>query len=119
MKPSERRKDNDQINFYLLHLHFKLLHSAAPRAYTLHLYLYTYTSTSTIFFQTFAGINNMCQLIYSLDKISHKADVFDCHVVEVGSGPGALTRSLLNQEIRHLHAVEIDHRFIPSLEVRI
>lgn len=67
----------------------------------------------------FAGLNNMCQLIYSLDKISQKADVFDCYVVEVGSGPGALTRSLLNQEIRHLHAVEIDHRFIPSLEVRI
>ena len=47
-----------------------------------------------------------------------KADVFDCHVVEVGSGPGALTRSLISAGVRHLHAVEIDKRFLPSLQVR-
>lgn len=51
------------------------------------------------------------------DKFARKADVFDCHVVEVGAGPGSLTRSLLSSGIRHLHAVEIDDRFLPSLEI--
>jgi len=51
------------------------------------------------------------------DKIARKADVFDCHVIEVGSGPGSLTRSLLNNGVKHVHGVEIDERFLPSLEV--
>jgi len=51
------------------------------------------------------------------DKIARKADAFDCHVIEVGSGPGSLSRSLLNAGTKHLHAVEIDERFMPSLEV--
>ena len=45
------------------------------------------------------------------------ADVFDCEVIEVGSGPGAFTRSILNQGVRHLHAVELDKRFLPTLEM--
>ena len=53
------------------------------------------------------------------DKIARKADVFDCHVVEVGCGPGSLTRSLLNNGVKHVHGVEIDERFLPSLEVSI
>ncbi|XP_002161204.1 dimethyladenosine transferase 1, mitochondrial isoform X1 [Hydra vulgaris] len=51
------------------------------------------------------------------DKIARKADVFDCNVIEVGSGPGSLSRSLLNAGLRHLYAVEIDKRFLPSLEL--
>lgn len=51
------------------------------------------------------------------DKMSRCADVFDCHVIEVGAGPGSLTRSLINGGIRHLHAVELDERFLPSLEI--
>ena len=54
---------------------------------------------------------------FSLDKIARRADVFDCHVIEVGCGPGSLTRSLLNNGVRHVHGVEIDERFLPSLEV--
>ncbi len=46
-----------------------------------------------------------------------KADVFDCHVCEVGSGPGSLTRSVLQAGVKHVAAVEIDKRFIPILEV--
>ena len=45
------------------------------------------------------------------------ADVFDCHVCEVGAGPGSLTRSLLQAGAKHVAAVEIDGRFMPSLEV--
>jgi 16S rRNA A1518/A1519 N6-dimethyltransferase RsmA/KsgA/DIM1 with predicted DNA glycosylase/AP lyase activity len=51
------------------------------------------------------------------DKIAGEADVFDCFVCEVGSGPGSLTRSVLHAGARHVAAVEIDRRFIPALEV--
>jgi len=43
--------------------------------------------------------------------------VFDCHVCEVGAGPGSLTRSLLRAGAKHVGAVEIDGRFLPSLEM--
>lgn len=51
------------------------------------------------------------------DKIAKVADVFDCHVCEVGAGPGSLTRSLLHAGAKHVAAVEIDRRFLPSLEM--
>ena len=44
--------------------------------------------------------------------------MFDCHVCEVGAGPGSITRSILQAGVRHLAAVEVDKRFIPVLEVR-
>ena len=45
--------------------------------------------------------------------------MFDCHVCEVGAGPGSLTRSLLHAGAKHVSAVEIDGRFMPSLEVHV
>ena len=51
------------------------------------------------------------------DKIAGEADVYDCFVCEVGSGPGSLTRSVLHAGARHVAAVEIDRRFIPALEM--
>lgn len=51
------------------------------------------------------------------DKIAKVADVFDCHVCEVGAGPGSLTRSLLHAGAKHVAAVEIDRRFLPTLEM--
>ena len=54
-----------------------------------------------------------------IDKIAKVADVFDCHVCEVGAGPGSLTRSLLHAGSKHVAAVEIDRRFLPSLEVHV
>ena len=57
------------------------------------------------------------QCVDFADKVVRKANVFDCHVCEVGAGPGSLTRSILQAGVRHLAAVEIDHRFIPVLEV--
>lgn len=55
--------------------------------------------------------------LWFTDKIAKVADVFDCHVCEVGAGLGSLTRSLLHAGSKHVAAVEIDRRFLPSLEV--
>ena len=52
-----------------------------------------------------------------LEKIASEADVFDCYVCEVGSGPGSLTRSILYAGASHVAAVEVDARFLPALEV--
>ena len=38
------------------------------------------------------------------------------HIVEVGPGPGGLTRALLEEGARHLTVIERDHRAIPALQ---
>ncbi|KAK5967277.1 rRNA adenine N(6)-methyltransferase, partial [Trichostrongylus colubriformis] len=38
-------------------------------------------------------------------------------VCEVGPGPGGITRAILEAECERLDVVEIDHRFIPPLEL--
>ncbi|RZV41988.1 MAG: 16S rRNA (adenine(1518)-N(6)/adenine(1519)-N(6))-dimethyltransferase RsmA [Acidimicrobiales bacterium] len=49
------------------------------------------------------------------DKIARLAGPHPA-VVEVGPGPGGLTRSLLNSGVEKLHVIEMDQRFIPVLE---
>ncbi|KAL0485257.1 mitochondrial dimethyladenosine transferase [Acrasis kona] len=52
------------------------------------------------------------------DKIVKQCgDVKDSVVIEVGPGPGPLTRSLINAGARRVIAVEKDERFFPSLQM--
>lgn len=44
-------------------------------------------------------------------------DLREAHVVEVGAGPGSLTRSLLLAGARRVIAIEKDRRFMPALEL--
>eukprot|EP01100_Stratorugosa_tubuloviscum_P000478 TRINITY_DN1108_c0_g2_i5.p1 TRINITY_DN1108_c0_g2~~TRINITY_DN1108_c0_g2_i5.p1 ORF type:complete len:370 (+),score=145.65 TRINITY_DN1108_c0_g2_i5:97-1206(+) len=51
-------------------------------------------------------------------KIARSAgDLKDCTVIEVGAGPGSLTRSLLFAGAKKVIAVEKDKRFQPALEM--
>jgi 16S rRNA (adenine1518-N6/adenine1519-N6)-dimethyltransferase len=46
----------------------------------------------------------------------HAGDLTDCDVVEIGPGPGGLTRGLLMEGARKVHVIEADSRFIPALQ---
>jgi len=49
-------------------------------------------------------------------KIARQAgDLADCDVLEIGPGPGGLTRGLLMEGARHVLAVEKDRRCLPAL----
>lgn len=49
-------------------------------------------------------------------KIARQAgDLRGCDVLEIGPGPGGLTRGLLAEGARHVLAIEKDHRCIPAL----
>jgi 16S rRNA A1518/A1519 N6-dimethyltransferase RsmA/KsgA/DIM1 with predicted DNA glycosylase/AP lyase activity len=56
--------------------------------------------------------------IHSVDKIVRYAgDLSSKTVLEVGPGPGSLTRSILKAGARRLIVVEKDRRFLPALEM--
>lgn len=44
-------------------------------------------------------------------------NIENAHVIEVGPGPGSITRSIIGHLPKHLVVVEKDRRFIPSLEI--
>uniref|UniRef100_A0A915EDA2 rRNA adenine N(6)-methyltransferase n=1 Tax=Ditylenchus dipsaci TaxID=166011 RepID=A0A915EDA2_9BILA len=51
-------------------------------------------------------------------KVVHKAgDINDGMVIEIGPGPGGITRALLERPVRRLDVIEIDERFIPPLDI--
>jgi len=51
------------------------------------------------------------------DKIARLAvPLEDCHVAEIGPGPGGLTRSLLKTGAGKVTVIEMDERFLPALK---
>ncbi|WP_272008433.1 16S rRNA (adenine(1518)-N(6)/adenine(1519)-N(6))-dimethyltransferase RsmA [Roseovarius sp. ZX-A-9] len=49
-------------------------------------------------------------------KIARQAgDLTECDVLEIGPGPGGLTRGLLSEGARHVLAIEKDRRCLPAL----
>ncbi|WP_372609845.1 16S rRNA (adenine(1518)-N(6)/adenine(1519)-N(6))-dimethyltransferase RsmA [Aquicoccus sp.] len=49
-------------------------------------------------------------------KIARSAgDLMQCDVLEIGPGPGGLSRGLLSEGARHLLVIEKDHRCLPAL----
>jgi 16S rRNA A1518/A1519 N6-dimethyltransferase RsmA/KsgA/DIM1 with predicted DNA glycosylase/AP lyase activity len=52
-----------------------------------------------------------------VDKmVRHSGNVLKSTVLEVGPGPGSLTRSILNAGAKQVTVVEKDRRFIPALQ---
>lgn len=52
------------------------------------------------------------------DKIVRAAgNIENSYVLEIGPGPGSITRSILARYPKHLVVVEKDRRFLPSLEI--
>jgi 16S rRNA (adenine1518-N6/adenine1519-N6)-dimethyltransferase len=57
-------------------------------------------------------------------NVTHKiaqlgGDLTDCHVVEIGPGPGSLTKALLTRNPYHFTAIEKDLRFVTHLQVSL
>lgn len=55
------------------------------------------------------------KLTRRLVKVAGK--IKDHHVIEVGPGPGCLTRPILELGARQVVVIEKDERFLPSLQV--
>eukprot|EP01012_Entosiphon_sulcatum_P007168 TRINITY_DN13579_c0_g1_i1.p1 TRINITY_DN13579_c0_g1~~TRINITY_DN13579_c0_g1_i1.p1 ORF type:complete len:402 (+),score=35.43 TRINITY_DN13579_c0_g1_i1:30-1208(+) len=51
------------------------------------------------------------------DAIAHRCDIRDRLAVEIGPGPGGLTRSLLKHEARGILTIEKDPRFVEPLSM--
>lgn len=52
------------------------------------------------------------------DKFARSAGPLEnSHVIEVGAGPGTLTRAILNAGAKKVTAIEKDHRFLPALQL--
>jgi 16S rRNA A1518/A1519 N6-dimethyltransferase RsmA/KsgA/DIM1 with predicted DNA glycosylase/AP lyase activity len=49
--------------------------------------------------------------------VSYLPDLQNSTVVEVGPGPGSLTRSLLQMGAKQVIVIEKDRRFLPALEL--
>ncbi len=61
------------------------------------------------------GQNFLCNLNLTRRIARAAAPLDDFHVVEVGPGPGGLTRALLVEGVTHLTVIEADERAVPAL----
>lgn len=68
------------------------------------------------------ALKNLSQNFLLDSRITNKivkasGTIEDDFVIEVGPGPGGITRSILNKNPRKLVVIEKDRRFLPMLEV--
>ena len=57
---------------------------------------------------------NMCRKI-----VGKAGNLAGSYVCEVGPGPGGITRAILNKDVKKVAVIELDKRFLPSLEVNM
>lgn len=62
------------------------------------------------------GQNFILDLNITRKIARHIPDLENGHIIEVGPGPGGLTRALLMEGARHVTAIEKDERTLPALE---
>ncbi len=62
------------------------------------------------------GQNFLLDLNLTAKIARHAGDLTTCDVLEIGPGPGGLTRGLLTEGARHVLAVEKDARCLPALQ---
>lgn len=61
------------------------------------------------------GQNFLLDLNLTARIARHAGDLTACDVLEIGPGPGGLTRALLSEGARHVLAIEKDARCLPAL----
>ena len=61
------------------------------------------------------GQNFLLDLNLTAKIARHAGDMSECDVLEIGPGPGGLTRGLLAEGARHVLAIEKDKRCLPAL----
>lgn len=61
------------------------------------------------------GQNFLLDLNLTSKIVRQAGDLSSCHVVEIGPGPGGLTRALLESDVEDVHAIEYDDRAIAAL----
>ncbi|KAG1655279.1 Dimethyladenosine transferase 1, mitochondrial [Nymphon striatum] len=62
--------------------------------------------------QNFLLDRNLCKRI-----VKTSGNLKNCHVCEIGPGPGSITRAILEEDIAKLSVIEKDHKFRPNLEM--
>lgn len=59
----------------------------------------------------------MVEIQLKVKIISKAGNLSDNYVLEIGPGPGGITRGILETDCKRLDVIEIDKKFIPPLEV--
>ena len=63
-------------------------------------------------------LNNLLKLFQLIQFLYLLAgNIEDKIAIEVGPGPGGITRAILDTKVRECHVIEKDPRFLPSLNL--